>query len=99
MKRLPPRLARPASAGEGAAPGSQRERAQDAAGVGADGAATEQLDTVVIRPKKADIDVTLLTLAFAPHWQGADGQLTPAFQPDPLTHDPAGNSVFPRRIV
>ena len=57
----------------------QASFAQDAAGVGADGAATEQLDTVVIRPKKADIDVTLVTLAFAPHWQGADGQLTPAF--------------------
>jgi hypothetical protein len=57
----------------------QASFAQDAAGVGADGAATEQLDTVVIRPKTADIDVTLVTLAFAPHWQGADGQLTPAF--------------------
>jgi hypothetical protein len=57
----------------------QASFAQDATGVGVDGAATEQLDTVVIRPKKADIDVTLVTLAFAPHWQGADGQLTPAF--------------------
>ena len=39
--------------------------------MGAGGAATEQLDKVVIRPKKADIDVTLVTLAFAPHWQEA----------------------------
>ena len=36
----------------------QASFAQDAAGVGAGGAATEQLDSVVIRPKKADIDVT-----------------------------------------
>ncbi len=53
--------------------------AQDAAGMGADGAATEQLESVLIRPKKADIDVTLVTLAFAPHWQDAGGTLTPAF--------------------
>ena len=45
----------------------------------ADGPATEQLDSVLIRPKKADIDVTLVTLAFAPHWQDAGGTLTPAF--------------------
>jgi hypothetical protein len=52
---------------------------QDAAAVGSAGAATEQLDSVVVRPKKADIDVTLVTLAFAPHWQPASGQLTPAY--------------------
>jgi hypothetical protein len=57
----------------------QASFAQDSAGMGADGAATEQLESVVIRPKKADIDVTLVTLAFAPHWQDAGGQLTPAF--------------------
>ena len=57
----------------------QASFAQDAAGVGADGAATEQLDSVVIRPKKADIDVTLVTLAFAPHWQDGGGQVTPAY--------------------
>ncbi len=57
----------------------QASFAQDSAGMGADGAATEQLESVVIRPKKADIDVTLVTLAFAPHWQDAAGQLTPAF--------------------
>jgi hypothetical protein len=57
----------------------QASFAQDSAGVGASGAATEELDSVVIRPKKADIDVTLVTLAFAPHWQDAGGQLTPAF--------------------
>jgi hypothetical protein len=52
---------------------------QDSAGVGAAGAATEQLDSVVIRPKKADIDVTLVTLAFAPHWQDASGALSAAY--------------------
>ena len=57
----------------------QASFAQDAAGMGAGGAATEQLDTVVIRPKKADIDVTLVTLAFAPHWQDAGGALSPAY--------------------
>ena len=57
----------------------QASFARDAAGVGADGAATEQLDSVVIRPKKADIDVTLVTLAFAPHWQDGGGQVTPAY--------------------
>jgi hypothetical protein len=57
----------------------QASFAQDSAGMGADGAATEQLDAVVIRPKKADIDVILVTLAFAPHWQDAGGGLTPAY--------------------
>ena len=57
----------------------QASFAQDTAGMGADGAATEELDSVLIRPKKADIDVTVVTLAFAPHWQDAGGQLTPAY--------------------
>ena len=57
----------------------QASFSQDAAGVGVDGAATEQLESIVIRPKKADIDVTLVTLAFAPHWQGTGGDLTPAY--------------------
>jgi hypothetical protein len=57
----------------------QAQFAQDAAGVGVDGAATEELAAVLVRPKKADIDVTIVTLAFAPHWQDAGGALTPAF--------------------
>ena len=68
----------------------QASFAQDSAGMGADGAATEQLESVVIRPKKADIDVTLVTLAFAPHWQDAGGQLTPAFYGGPATGRFAG---------
>jgi len=59
--------------------GRRRSQLDRASGMGADGAATEQLDSVLIRPKKADIDVTLVTLAFAPHWQDAGGTLTPAF--------------------
>jgi len=47
--------------------------------VGVDGAATEELAAVLVRPKKADIDVTIVTLAVAPHWQDAGGGLTPAF--------------------
>ena len=57
----------------------QAQFAQDAAGVGVDGAASEELASVLMRPKKADIDVTIVTLAFAPHWQDAGGGLTPAF--------------------
>ena len=48
----------------------QASFAEDTAGMGADGAATEELDSVLIRPKKADIDVTLVTLAFAPALAG-----------------------------
>jgi hypothetical protein len=57
----------------------QASFARDAAGMGTDGAATEQLDSLVIRPKKADIDVTLVTLAFVPYWQDAGGGLSPAY--------------------
>ncbi len=64
---------RTSSASRARWPSSQASFAQDAAGVGVDGAATEQLDSVLIRPKKADIDVTVVTLAFAPHWQDAGG--------------------------
>jgi hypothetical protein len=53
--------------------------AQDAASVGDGAAATEQLDSVLIRPKKADIDVTIVTLAFVPHWEDAGGQLAAAY--------------------
>ena len=49
-----------------------------AALTGTDGT-QEPLDTVVVRPKKTDIDVTLVALAFAPHWQDASGGVTPAW--------------------
>ncbi len=41
---------------------------------------TEPLDTLAVRPKKADIDVRLVALAFAPHWLDANGVLTAAWR-------------------
>ncbi len=49
-----------------------------AAATGSDGS-QEPLETVVVRPKKTDIDVTLVALAFAPHWQDASGTVSPAW--------------------
>ena len=41
--------------------------------------ATEELDTVVIKPKKADIAVQLVALTWAPYWQDDQGSVEPAF--------------------
>ena len=41
---------------------------------------TETLEKVSLKPTKANIDVKLVTLAWAPHWQDAQGQITPAWQ-------------------
>ena len=41
---------------------------------------TEPLETQAVRPKKADIDVRLVALAFAPHWRDAGGTLTAAWR-------------------
>jgi hypothetical protein len=41
---------------------------------------TEELDAVEIRPKKADIDVRHLSLAWAPLWRAPDGSVTPAWR-------------------
>jgi hypothetical protein len=41
--------------------------------------ATEILDTVAIKPKKADIIVDLVALAWAPHWVDDTGIATPAW--------------------
>lgn len=41
---------------------------------------TETLEKVSLKPTKANIDVKLVTLAWAPHWQDAQGQNTPAWQ-------------------
>jgi hypothetical protein len=38
----------------------------------------EKLETVLVKPKKTDISVTLLTLVWVPFWQDANGTLTPA---------------------
>jgi len=40
---------------------------------------TEPLDTISIKPKKSNISVRLVTLAWAPHWQNAEGRLTSAW--------------------
>ena len=40
---------------------------------------TEALETVSIRPKKSDILVQLVSLAWAPYWQDEQGNLTPAW--------------------
>jgi hypothetical protein len=40
----------------------------------------EPLETQAVRPKKADIDVRLVALAFAPHWRDAGGTLTAAWR-------------------
>ena len=39
----------------------------------------EELTTVAIKPKKADISVELVALAWAPYWQDADGVVEPAW--------------------
>jgi len=41
--------------------------------------ATETLETVEIRPKKTDISVQLVSLAWAPYRQDTQGQITPAW--------------------
>jgi hypothetical protein len=40
---------------------------------------TEALDKVTIKPKKADIDVQLVALVWAPYWQDASGKTSPAW--------------------
>jgi hypothetical protein len=43
-------------------------------------AVAEPLETVAVRPRKADIDVRLVALAFAPHWLDSGGVLTAAWR-------------------
>ncbi|UCC48516.1 MAG: ATP-binding protein [Gemmatimonadota bacterium] len=40
----------------------------------------EELETVVVRPKKKDITVNLVALAWAPHWETQDGASLPAWE-------------------
>jgi hypothetical protein len=40
---------------------------------------TEALETILIKPKKADISVQLVSLVWAPYWQDAQGSITPAW--------------------
>lgn len=41
---------------------------------------SEQLETVTMKPTKANIAVRLLTLAWAPHWEDEQGQRTAAWE-------------------
>ena len=41
---------------------------------------TESLETIAIKPTKANIAVRLLSLAWAPYWHDAHGQAVPAWQ-------------------
>jgi hypothetical protein len=41
---------------------------------------TEQLETVSLKPTKANISVKVLTLAWAPYWHDASGQIKPAWE-------------------
>lgn len=40
---------------------------------------TEALETLSVKPKKTDIQVQLVTLAWAPYWQDEQGNITPAW--------------------
>jgi len=42
--------------------------------------ATEKLESITLKPKKTNISITLLTLAWAPYWRGAGGAKTPAWE-------------------
>ncbi len=41
---------------------------------------TETLETVIVKPKKTNISVSLVALAWAPYWQQKDGQVTAAWE-------------------
>lgn len=41
---------------------------------------TEALEKVSLKPTKSNIEIKLVTLAWAPYWQDAQGQTTPAWQ-------------------
>ena len=40
----------------------------------------EPLETLAIKPKKADIAIQIVALAWTPHWRDAQGNLTPAYR-------------------
>ena len=41
---------------------------------------TESLETVTIKPTKANISVKLASLAWAPYWHDSEGRATPAWK-------------------
>jgi hypothetical protein len=42
-------------------------------------AQAEILDTIMIKPKKTDINIQLLAFTWAPYWQDSTGSITPAW--------------------
>jgi len=42
--------------------------------------AAEKLESITLKPKKTNISITLLTLAWAPYWREAGGAKTPAWE-------------------
>jgi hypothetical protein len=42
--------------------------------------ATEEFETVSVRPKKTNINVRLVALAWAPHWRDEQGGLRPSWE-------------------
>jgi hypothetical protein len=40
----------------------------------------EKFETITVKPKKSNISVTLVALAWTPHWRDASGQLTAAWE-------------------
>jgi hypothetical protein len=53
-------------------------------------AQNEQLATIIIKPKKTNISVQLVTLAWAPFWMGDSGETTPAWQVNEHSRIPCG---------
>jgi len=41
---------------------------------------SEQLDTVSLKPRKSNISVKLLTLAWAPYWHDSNGEAIPGWE-------------------
>lgn len=41
---------------------------------------TEKMETIALKPKKTNISITLLTLAWAPFWRDSGGAKTPAWE-------------------
>jgi hypothetical protein len=42
--------------------------------------ASETLDTVTLRPKRTELTVQLVALAWVPCWKDAEGRMTPAYR-------------------
>jgi hypothetical protein len=41
---------------------------------------TERFENITVKPKKTNISITLVALAWAPHWQDSSGRLTAAWE-------------------